>query len=296
MPNSRPPRARDRAQCAARQPHRPAQPALPRRDAEEPRRASARATAARLALLHIDLDRFKQINDTLGHAAGDAMLVHAAEVLQVDNAGPRISSPASAATSSWWCRTSDGGRGRAGRPGRPASSAGCASRRPLQGARVPLRRVASASPRSGPADRPQPPADQCRHRALPGQEPRPQPPRILHRGAAGRSGPHQADGRRDPARPRDTTSSSPTTSRSSMPRRSTSSGSRRWRAGIIRPRASLAPGLFLDVAEELNVVSTIDRMILEQALRRFRPLGRRRASTCPGSRSTSRRAGCRTSN
>ncbi len=35
-----------------------------------------------IALLHIDLDRFKQINDTLGHAAGDAMLIHAAQILQ----------------------------------------------------------------------------------------------------------------------------------------------------------------------------------------------------------------------
>ena len=42
------------------------------------------AAADSLTILHIDLDRFKQINDTMGHAAGDAMLCHIADLLTAE--------------------------------------------------------------------------------------------------------------------------------------------------------------------------------------------------------------------
>ena len=42
----------------------------------------ARRDGKRLALVHIDLDDFKQLNDTQGHQAGDRVLVHLVELLQ----------------------------------------------------------------------------------------------------------------------------------------------------------------------------------------------------------------------
>jgi len=52
------------------------------RDRAELAMAGAARTRHKVALMFIDLDQFKEVNDTLGHAAGDALLKHLAAELQ----------------------------------------------------------------------------------------------------------------------------------------------------------------------------------------------------------------------
>ena len=67
--------------------------------------ASASPHPARFAVLFIDLNRFKQINDRFGHDVGDQVLIEIAKRLRAMVRSRGSWSPVCRATSLWCCWT-----------------------------------------------------------------------------------------------------------------------------------------------------------------------------------------------
>jgi len=84
----------------------------------------------RVAVIMIDLDRFKRVNDTAGHAAGDFVLTEIATLLKRHIRGTDIACRYGA-RSSRWCFPTPLSRARAGGARRFARDTG--RKRPSQG-------------------------------------------------------------------------------------------------------------------------------------------------------------------
>ena len=158
----------------------------------------------RAGLLHLDLDRFKQINDTLGHAAGDAMLVHAARVLKANLRSGDFVARVGGDEFMVLCKIEGADKLRWNellakladriieQMHQPVPYQGHECRFGVSiGIACDLDQVADPTPAAG----------QRGPGALSGEEPRPQSPSVLQRCAAGRDRHHQAHRRRYIVRP-----------------------------------------------------------------------------------------------
>ena len=262
-PPAAPARRPQRLPRRPRHAHRAAQPrAVPAARGRAPTRPPRRPTAASAAVVVIDLDRFKEVNDTLGHHNGDALLRQLGERLAATSAtgdtvarlgGDEFGLVLPAVT-----------RGR----GTRAAATGCApcsssevivGTLPLTAggelrlrARARRRRLTSTT------------AAARRRRDVPGQgEPRRARP-LRPRAGPLRRRPARAGGRAAPGHRAATSSSCTTSPRRPVP---TATVVRRRGAGPLAAPASAGcccPDAFLPVAEQTGLIDAADRWVVRR--------------------------------